>query len=182
VVTKTKLCLPPALELFSCLVYSSTLKMEATCSSETSTDFQWTIWCYIPEGRNHLCDWVSLPVKDSDFDHAQMGLDVHQAHMTLPFTSFRSNYSFIILSFDAIQSEQLPTSLHKPVINYHNHCSWNNVSKYEYAYYEDPLNRAADYSQIVNHSPTIPSRLRPACMTFDAIHGYSLSTAAALLR
>jgi hypothetical protein len=29
--------------LVSCLAYSLTLKMEATCSSETSVDFKWTI-------------------------------------------------------------------------------------------------------------------------------------------
>jgi hypothetical protein len=27
----------------------SALKMEITCSSETSVDFQWTIECYVPE-------------------------------------------------------------------------------------------------------------------------------------
>jgi hypothetical protein len=37
--------------LVSCLAYSSTLKMEATCSSEMSVDFQRTIWHYIPEYR-----------------------------------------------------------------------------------------------------------------------------------
>jgi hypothetical protein len=35
--------------LISCLVYSSALKMEATCSSEASTEFQRTTWRYIPE-------------------------------------------------------------------------------------------------------------------------------------
>jgi hypothetical protein len=35
--------------LVSRLAYSSTLKMEATCSSETSINFQWTTWRYIPE-------------------------------------------------------------------------------------------------------------------------------------
>jgi hypothetical protein len=30
--------------------YSLTLKMEVTCSSETSVDFEWT-WHYIPEDR-----------------------------------------------------------------------------------------------------------------------------------
>jgi hypothetical protein len=37
--------------LVSCLDYSSTLKIEATYSSETSFDFQWT---YIQEDRNFL--------------------------------------------------------------------------------------------------------------------------------
>jgi hypothetical protein len=35
----------------SCLAYSLTLKMEATCSSKTSVDFQQTAWHYIPEDR-----------------------------------------------------------------------------------------------------------------------------------
>jgi hypothetical protein len=35
----------------SCLAYSSNLRMEATCSSETSVDFQRTARRYIPEDR-----------------------------------------------------------------------------------------------------------------------------------
>jgi hypothetical protein len=41
------------------LAYSSTLKMEATCSCETSVDFQRTTLRYIPEDRtlyNHCCE------------------------------------------------------------------------------------------------------------------------------
>jgi hypothetical protein len=37
--------------LVSCLAYSSTLKMEAKCSSEESADFQQTTRHYIPEER-----------------------------------------------------------------------------------------------------------------------------------
>jgi hypothetical protein len=37
--------------LIACLAYSSTLKMEATCSSKTLVDSQWTTWHYIPEDR-----------------------------------------------------------------------------------------------------------------------------------
>jgi hypothetical protein len=37
--------------LVSCLAYSSILKMEATCSPETSVDFQQTTLRYIPEYR-----------------------------------------------------------------------------------------------------------------------------------
>jgi hypothetical protein len=37
--------------LVSCMAYSLNLKMEVTCSSETSVDFQWTAWRYIPEDR-----------------------------------------------------------------------------------------------------------------------------------
>jgi hypothetical protein len=39
---------------FSRLAYSSTLKMKATCSSETSVDFQQSKRHYIPEDRTHL--------------------------------------------------------------------------------------------------------------------------------
>jgi hypothetical protein len=45
--------------LVSCLGYYSTMKMEATCSSETSVDFQPTTRRYIPEDRtlhNHRCE------------------------------------------------------------------------------------------------------------------------------
>jgi hypothetical protein len=37
-----------------CLAYSSILKMEAICSSETSVDFQQTTRRYISEDRNGL--------------------------------------------------------------------------------------------------------------------------------
>jgi hypothetical protein len=42
--------------LVSCLTYSLTLKMEATCSSKTSDDFQRTTQRYIPEDRTHHND------------------------------------------------------------------------------------------------------------------------------
>jgi hypothetical protein len=52
-------CLPLAFTMASCLAYSSTLKMDATCSSETSVDFKRTTRRYIPEDRrplhNHRC-------------------------------------------------------------------------------------------------------------------------------
>jgi hypothetical protein len=38
----------PYFMLVSCLVFSPTLKMETTCSSETSADRQRIIWRYIP--------------------------------------------------------------------------------------------------------------------------------------
>jgi hypothetical protein len=53
------LCLPPALTLVSCSVYSSTLKMEAIYSSDTSVEFQRTTSRFIPEGstlHNHRCE------------------------------------------------------------------------------------------------------------------------------
>jgi hypothetical protein len=37
--------------LISCLVYSSTLKMEAICSSKMSVYILWTTRCHIPEER-----------------------------------------------------------------------------------------------------------------------------------
>jgi hypothetical protein len=37
---------------FVCLVYSLALKMEVTCSSKTSVDFQLTTRRYVPEDRN----------------------------------------------------------------------------------------------------------------------------------
>jgi hypothetical protein len=39
--------------LVSCLAYSLILKMEATCSSETSVGFQWITWCCSQECRTH---------------------------------------------------------------------------------------------------------------------------------
>jgi hypothetical protein len=45
----TVLCLPPAFPLVSCSVYSSTLNMEATRSSDASVGFQRTTRCRIPE-------------------------------------------------------------------------------------------------------------------------------------
>jgi hypothetical protein len=41
-----------AFKLVSCLAYSSTLKMEATCSSETSVDSERTARRYIPENSS----------------------------------------------------------------------------------------------------------------------------------
>jgi hypothetical protein len=45
------LYLLPAFLLVSFFAYSSTLQMEATCSSELSVDVQRTTQCYIPEHR-----------------------------------------------------------------------------------------------------------------------------------
>jgi hypothetical protein len=49
---------PPAFTLVSGSAYSSTLKMEAICSSETSVDFQRTTWRDIAEDstlKNGIC-------------------------------------------------------------------------------------------------------------------------------
>jgi hypothetical protein len=53
------LCVSSAFTLVSCFAYSSTMKTEATCSSETSVDFQRTTQCYIAEDRTlhtHRCE------------------------------------------------------------------------------------------------------------------------------
>jgi hypothetical protein len=53
------LCVSPAFTQTSCSAYSSTLKMEATCSSETLVDFQRTACRNIPECitlHNHRCE------------------------------------------------------------------------------------------------------------------------------
>jgi hypothetical protein len=47
-----RLCLQPVFTLVSCSAYSSDLKMEATCSFETSVGFQRTTRRDIPEDRN----------------------------------------------------------------------------------------------------------------------------------
>jgi hypothetical protein len=44
-------CLSSAFPVVSCFAYSSTLKMEARCSSKTSVYFQWTTRHDIPEYR-----------------------------------------------------------------------------------------------------------------------------------
>jgi hypothetical protein len=56
----------PPLSLVSCSAYySSTLKMETTCSSETSVDFQQTTRRYIPEARTrHFLTCLSLRLID----------------------------------------------------------------------------------------------------------------------
>jgi hypothetical protein len=48
---KARALLVACFMLVSCLAYSSTLKMEVTCSSESSVDFQRITWRYIAEHR-----------------------------------------------------------------------------------------------------------------------------------
>jgi hypothetical protein len=53
--------------LVSYLAYSSTLKMEATCSFEVTFYFQPTTWRYIPED-NHRCENLkSYPFQECVF-------------------------------------------------------------------------------------------------------------------
>jgi hypothetical protein len=63
---RNKHCLPSAFTLVSCSAYSSTLKMDATCSFETSVDFQRTTWRYIPEYRTLYRRVVTLPILTAD--------------------------------------------------------------------------------------------------------------------
>jgi hypothetical protein len=52
--------------LVSCLAYSSTLKMEATCSTETFVDFQQTTQRYIPKSKSKLLyDWRFTAISSS---------------------------------------------------------------------------------------------------------------------
>jgi hypothetical protein len=51
----SRLCLSPGFTLVSCSPYSSNLKMEATCSSETSVDFQRTTFFSII----HKQSWIA---------------------------------------------------------------------------------------------------------------------------
>jgi hypothetical protein len=56
--SQAEFCLSPAFTLVSCLAYSSTLKMEASFSSETSVDFQRIARRYIPGDRTlHSYTW-----------------------------------------------------------------------------------------------------------------------------
>jgi hypothetical protein len=56
-------------KLVSCFDYSPTLKMEASCSYETSVDFQWIAWRYMPEDRtlrNNLCQSFKSYIPKND--------------------------------------------------------------------------------------------------------------------
>jgi hypothetical protein len=50
-----ELCLPFSFTLVSCSAYFSSLKMEATRSSETLVDFQRTTWRYVPDYSTLHC-------------------------------------------------------------------------------------------------------------------------------
>jgi hypothetical protein len=50
---------PTCFMLVSCLAYSSTSKVEATCSSEMSVNFQQTTVQYMSEGKLFIIDDVS---------------------------------------------------------------------------------------------------------------------------
>jgi hypothetical protein len=85
-----------------CLVYSSTLKIEVICSSETSVDFQRTTWRYIPEDRtlhNHRSE-------DLNSDNVCL----YSAHLTCSF-------------LDIFNDERNNLSAEEPLINWINeHC------------------------------------------------------------
>jgi hypothetical protein len=68
--------------LVSCLVYSSTLKMEAIFSSKTEVDFQRSTRRYIPQDRtpppvpnfNRICGWVHVIHSNSIYGLIKTGL------------------------------------------------------------------------------------------------------------
>jgi hypothetical protein len=58
-ILKSKPSKKPAWKQVASRAYFSTLKMEATCSSETSVNFQWITGRYMPQDRtlhNHRCE------------------------------------------------------------------------------------------------------------------------------
>jgi hypothetical protein len=66
--TSLLLCLPPVSSVLSFLAYSA--KMNATCSSETSVDFQRAARRYIPEVRtlhNHRCENLNSYIEGTCF-------------------------------------------------------------------------------------------------------------------
>jgi hypothetical protein len=50
----TMVLLASFVTLVSCVAYSLTLNMEATCSTKMSVGFQRTSWYYIPENRTRI--------------------------------------------------------------------------------------------------------------------------------
>jgi hypothetical protein len=66
--------------LVSCLAYSLILKMEATCSSETSVDFQWTTQYYIPQDKTlHNHHYENL--KSYNVKHRSKGPKNHDSFL-----------------------------------------------------------------------------------------------------
>jgi hypothetical protein len=69
--------------LVSCLAYSSTLKIEAKSSSETSVDFQLTTLHYIPEDRTlrAILNFTKRPVSVSQsFSVMDRSSNHHQSY------------------------------------------------------------------------------------------------------
>jgi hypothetical protein len=64
--------------LVSCLSYSSTPKIEATCSSETSVDFQRTTRCYFPEDKNSI-ELVALPLSIRNIPGSNFSLETRSS-------------------------------------------------------------------------------------------------------
>jgi hypothetical protein len=85
--------LPPAFTLVSCLAYSSTLKMEATCSSKMSVHFQWTTRQHIPEDSTlHENLFSSSQIdRQSDFNKCHAWMPMHLKWMHLYFYNIYVN-------------------------------------------------------------------------------------------
>jgi hypothetical protein len=80
-----------AFTLVSCSANSSTLKMEAIRSSETSVDFQQTTRRYIPEDSTLLDDWFSIPSKKRDSFFCQSITLIHVCRENIIFRINLSN-------------------------------------------------------------------------------------------
>jgi hypothetical protein len=88
--------------LVSCLAYSSTLKIEVTCSYKMSVDFQRTTRCYVPQDRT-LCSicgsrfprrWVIAPyVLLGGYQHYGEACRVILSEMlVISYKNIRSHY------------------------------------------------------------------------------------------
>jgi hypothetical protein len=90
---------PPTFTLVFSLAYSSALKMELTCSSETSIDYQRTTRRYIPEDINlYIKRWFCI------VNHFPLGICRDSTSIMprpLPSKSFPNHTSPIINSFGA---------------------------------------------------------------------------------
>jgi hypothetical protein len=98
------LCLPSVFTQASCLAYSSTLKMEATYSSETSVDFQWTTWHYIQGDRTLQIILIStITIQDflGSYLHGKpqvplVSLKVHNFEITdVDYNLYIKNYQLL---------------------------------------------------------------------------------------
>jgi hypothetical protein len=70
------LCFKPDFMLVSCLAYSSTLKMEAMCTSETSVVFQRTTQFFITEDsslHDHYCENLKSYIYENSLKKNEMG-------------------------------------------------------------------------------------------------------------
>jgi hypothetical protein len=79
---------PPAFMLISCSAFSSTLKVEAICYSETLVEFQRTTWRYMPED-NILINIYSKIMKYHKYCICILYINVN-AKLILIYANFHS--------------------------------------------------------------------------------------------